>query len=85
VVDTPNQGQPGGSDPGVSTDIAGALTAEGVATQYGLSLDQVEQFCREYHVAREGGGHYVIPPTMIPSLKTWAERKGFTLKAGDGT
>jgi hypothetical protein len=57
------------------------LTVEQVATNYGLSTDQVEAFCREYNIPQHGD-HYDIPAQMLGRLESWAEQKGFALNRG---
>jgi hypothetical protein len=64
-----------------STTGTGTLSDQDVATRYGLKTEQVEAFCREFNIPTVGG-HYAIPPGMLPKLESWAQEHGYTVNAG---
>jgi len=69
----------GGGGGNVQAQAQGVLTVQAVADRYGLSTDQVEQFCRDEGIAKHGD-HFDIPASMLePQLRTWAASKGYTL------
>lgn len=53
------------------------MDEQAVASQLGLTVDQVVQFCQSKGIAK-AEDHYAIPTSYLDELRNWAKGGGFT-------